>query len=264
MSTPHIASPAVKERKVSLSASCKVDNIIRQLFMPMLSMPTPERTSFLAEDAEDQLLRQVAQERPSVLASEVAFVDYMVLLYRKFQRESCGALDSARFGAAETSEGEKTMSIASSMPRECHKCHELCGSRSSHASECHESLGCSGFSEFCKPSGCGSQACSESTKHDEKRINWQHRNDCGHETLSIDKFRADPELESKIDPKSACTQLRKQGALTSPNRTHSKGPAKPRGVQRTRVRSKSDSKTCQKTIENLPDNPMQDVTSCGN
>jgi hypothetical protein len=94
MSTAHIAPIAVKERKVSLSASCKVDNIIRQLFVPMLSMPTPERTSFLAEDVDDQLLRQVAQERPSVLASEIAFVDYMVLLYRKFQRESGGVLDS--------------------------------------------------------------------------------------------------------------------------------------------------------------------------
>ena len=94
MSTAHIAPIAVKERKVSLSASCKVDNIIRQLFVPMLSMPTPERTSFLAEDVDDQLLRQVAQERPGVLASEIAFVDYMVLLYRKFQRESSGLLDS--------------------------------------------------------------------------------------------------------------------------------------------------------------------------
>ena len=88
MSTPlndHILP--VKERKVSQSASCKIDSIIRQLFLPMLGMPTPERTSFLAEDAEDQLLRQVAQERPDALGTESVFVDYMVLLYRKFQRE---------------------------------------------------------------------------------------------------------------------------------------------------------------------------------
>ena len=88
MSTPHITSAPVKERKVSQSASCKIDSIVRQLFLPMLGMPTPERTSFLAEDVEDQLLRQVAQERPGVLATEVDFVDYMVVLYRKFQRES--------------------------------------------------------------------------------------------------------------------------------------------------------------------------------
>ena len=88
MSTPHITPIAVKERKVSQSASCKIDSIVRQLFLPMLGMPTPERTSFLAEDMEDQLLRQVAQERPGVLATEVEFVDYMVLLYRKFQRDS--------------------------------------------------------------------------------------------------------------------------------------------------------------------------------
>lgn len=90
MSTPHIMVSAisVKERKVSQSASCKIDSIIRQLFLPMLGMPTPERTSFLAEDTEDKLLRQVAQERPDALATESEFVDYMVLLYRKFQRES--------------------------------------------------------------------------------------------------------------------------------------------------------------------------------
>ncbi len=92
MSTPALQfnqgqSLSVKERKVSQSASCKIDSIIRQLFLPMLGMPTPERTSFLAEDAEDQLLRQVAQERPAALSTESDFVDYMVLLYRKFQRE---------------------------------------------------------------------------------------------------------------------------------------------------------------------------------
>ena len=75
----------VKERKISQSASCKIDSIIRQLFLPMLNMPTPERTSFLAEDCEDQLLRQVARDHPSVLATESEFVDYMVLLYKKFQ-----------------------------------------------------------------------------------------------------------------------------------------------------------------------------------
>jgi hypothetical protein len=77
------ASP-VKERKVCQSASCKIDSIVRQLFLPMLSMPTPESTSFLVEDAEDTIVRQVAQESPSSLASEKDFVDYMVQLYRKF------------------------------------------------------------------------------------------------------------------------------------------------------------------------------------
>ncbi len=51
----------------------------------MLNMPTPERTSFLAEDSEDQLLHQVARDHPCVLATESEFVDYMVLLYKKFQ-----------------------------------------------------------------------------------------------------------------------------------------------------------------------------------
>lgn len=91
MSTP--SSPVVKERKVSQSASSKIDSIIRQLFLPMLGMPTPERTSFLPEDAEDQILRQVAQERPAALVSESDFVDYMVVLYRKFQKDQC-AVDS--------------------------------------------------------------------------------------------------------------------------------------------------------------------------
>jgi hypothetical protein len=86
MSTPLNALVfPVKERKISQSASCKIDSIVRQLFLPMLGMPTPERTSFLPEDAEDQLMRQVAQERPGALSSESEFVDYMVLLYRKFQ-----------------------------------------------------------------------------------------------------------------------------------------------------------------------------------
>jgi hypothetical protein len=107
MSTPHITSTAVKERKVSQSASCKIDSIIRQLFLPMLSMPTPERTSFLAEDAEDQLLRQVAQERPGILATETEFVDYMVILYRKFQRES-HASDSVSFGMTERKQSVST------------------------------------------------------------------------------------------------------------------------------------------------------------
>jgi hypothetical protein len=84
---------SIKERKVSQSASCKIDSIIRQLFLPMLCMPTPERTSFLPEDAEDHLLRQVAQERPGALATEANFVDYMVVLYRKFQASASQGLD---------------------------------------------------------------------------------------------------------------------------------------------------------------------------
>jgi hypothetical protein len=112
MSTPHITSIAVKERKVSQSASCKIDSIVRQLFLPMLGMPTPERTSFLAEDVEDQLLRQVAQEKPEVLATEVDFVDYMVVLYRKFQRESSRS-DSIRSGITRGS------SIAANTRLEC-------------------------------------------------------------------------------------------------------------------------------------------------
>jgi hypothetical protein len=87
MSAPLIPSTSVKERKVSQSASSKIDSIIRQLFVPMLCMPTPERTSFMAEDTEDQILRQVAQECPTALATESGFVEYMLLLYRKFQRE---------------------------------------------------------------------------------------------------------------------------------------------------------------------------------
>ena len=78
-------SPCVKERKVSQSASCKIDCIIRQLFLPMLGMPTPDKTSFLAE--EDTLIRQVAEECPAALASEADFVEYMVVLYRKFQKD---------------------------------------------------------------------------------------------------------------------------------------------------------------------------------
>jgi hypothetical protein len=81
----HPPSPmsSVKERKVSQSASCKIDCIIKQLFLPMLGMTTPEKTSFQAE--EDTILRQVAEECPSALGSEQDFVEYMVVLYRKFQ-----------------------------------------------------------------------------------------------------------------------------------------------------------------------------------
>jgi hypothetical protein len=78
---------SVKERKVSQSASSKIDSIIRQLFLPMIGMSMPERTSFMPEDAEDQIMRQVARERPSALTTESDFVDYMVLLYRKFQQD---------------------------------------------------------------------------------------------------------------------------------------------------------------------------------
>ena len=38
--------------------------------------------SFLPDDADDAILRQVAQERPGVMASEADFVEYMVGLYR--------------------------------------------------------------------------------------------------------------------------------------------------------------------------------------
>jgi len=79
-------SPCVKERKVSQSASCKIDCIIRQLFVPMLRMSTPDRTSFLAD--EDAVMRQLAEECPTALASEADFVEYMLVLYRRFHRES--------------------------------------------------------------------------------------------------------------------------------------------------------------------------------
>ena len=79
----HPPSPSVKERKVSQSASCKIDCIVKQLFLPMLGMPTPDRTSFQPDD-DTQVIRQVAEECPGALASEADFVEYMVVLYRKF------------------------------------------------------------------------------------------------------------------------------------------------------------------------------------
>ena len=81
-------SVVVKERKVSQSAPSKIDSIVRQLFIPMLGMPTPPYTSFVPEDCEDVLLRQVAQDRPDSMVSEAAFIESMVQLYRKFQTHS--------------------------------------------------------------------------------------------------------------------------------------------------------------------------------
>ena len=81
-----VGSPeSVKERKVSQSASSKIDSIIKQLFLPMLTMATPEFTSFVPEDLDDALLRQVAESKPGAMQSEEEFVQYMVALYRKFQ-----------------------------------------------------------------------------------------------------------------------------------------------------------------------------------
>ena len=77
-----------KERKVSPSASCKIDSIVKQLFLPMLGMPTPGFTSFQPEDAEEVLVRHVAQEKPAAMSSEGTFVDYMVQLYRKFHLQT--------------------------------------------------------------------------------------------------------------------------------------------------------------------------------
>jgi hypothetical protein len=91
-------SPSVKERKVSQSASCKIDNIIRQLFLPMLGMPTPDKTSFQSDD-DTQVIRQVAEECPAALASEADFVEYMVVLYRKFQTHGDGRNYKVRFNA---------------------------------------------------------------------------------------------------------------------------------------------------------------------
>jgi len=76
----------VKERKVLQSASSKIDSIIHQLFIPMLSMPTPCYTSFVPE-SDTSFLRQVADEHPEALESEAEFVQYMVGLYRKFSLE---------------------------------------------------------------------------------------------------------------------------------------------------------------------------------
>jgi hypothetical protein len=78
-------STAAKERKVSQSAPSKIDCIVHQLFLPMLVMPTPSHTSFEVDDGEELLLQQLAQGRPCALGSEEAFVEYMVVLYRRFQ-----------------------------------------------------------------------------------------------------------------------------------------------------------------------------------
>ena len=84
-------SVAAKERKISQSAPAKIDSIVRQLFIPMLSMPTPPHTSFVPEDCEEALLRQVAQDKPDSMGSEAAFIECMVQLYRKFQSgQECG------------------------------------------------------------------------------------------------------------------------------------------------------------------------------
>ena len=83
---------SVKERKISQSASCKIDSIIRQLFIPMLSMPLPESTWFSSLDApedpasiESLFMQQIAKENPSAVSSEKDFVEYMVQLYQRFQ-----------------------------------------------------------------------------------------------------------------------------------------------------------------------------------
>lgn len=81
-----------KERKVSPSASCKIDAIVKQLFVPMLGMPTPTYTSFQPEDTEDVLVRHVAQEHPNAMSSETSFVDYMVQLYRKFHAQGAASV----------------------------------------------------------------------------------------------------------------------------------------------------------------------------
>lgn len=79
-----MSDPPVKERKVSQSASSKIDSIVRQLFLPMLTMPTPSHTSFLPESADAQVLRQVAEAHPGAVATEADFVRHMVDLYRRF------------------------------------------------------------------------------------------------------------------------------------------------------------------------------------
>jgi hypothetical protein len=78
-------SVSVKERKISQSAPSKIDSIVRQLFVPMLGMSTPAYTSFMPEDCEETLLRQVSHEKPDSMGSEAAFIECMVQLYRKFQ-----------------------------------------------------------------------------------------------------------------------------------------------------------------------------------
>ena len=85
-------SVAVKERKISQSAPSKIDSIVRQLFVPMLSMPTPTHTSFALEDCDETLLRQVALDRPGSMGSEDAFIECMVQLYRKFQSGQCASV----------------------------------------------------------------------------------------------------------------------------------------------------------------------------
>ena len=99
-------SVTVKERKVSQSAPSKIDSIVRQLFIPMLGMPTPPHTSFVPEDCEEILLRQVAQDKPDSMGSEAAFIDCMVQLYRKFQcgQESLGACVASHSAVPESSQ----------------------------------------------------------------------------------------------------------------------------------------------------------------
>ena len=78
-------SNVIKERKLSQSASCKIDTVVQQLFLPMLQMTTPSHTSFQPEDSDDALMRQISQEKPEAVKTEEIFVEYMVELYRKFQ-----------------------------------------------------------------------------------------------------------------------------------------------------------------------------------
>ena len=101
---------AVKERKSSQSASSKIDNIIKQLFLPMLNMSPPSRTSFLPEDTEGRFMRHLGNEHPDIMEKESLFVDHMLTLYRKYllgvleqpplqaQQLAAGALEGALDG----------------------------------------------------------------------------------------------------------------------------------------------------------------------
>jgi hypothetical protein len=92
-----MSAPA-KERKISQSAPSKIDSIVRQLFVPMLGMPTPPHTSFVPEDCEEALLRQVAQDKPESMGSEDTFIECMVQLYRKFQGGSAAPVGVGSVG----------------------------------------------------------------------------------------------------------------------------------------------------------------------
>ena len=80
------------EKRYLSTACCRIEKVVTDLFLPMLTNPVPEHTVFFEQpDATvHQLFDRLREDRPDVLVNREFFLEYCDSMYGRYQSAEAG------------------------------------------------------------------------------------------------------------------------------------------------------------------------------